>query len=306
MRKTFPFTPPAAVDHWSSASIMPPPPPPPPPPPNLRCEDLIGRLYLAAGEVINDTIAQLELLHNDPFLPTSPGLDGDSDVDSDISDPCGPQRLAIIEHLKTFINTAADLEQQITNTRYLNHPPPMPAHLKGSLDQLWWYKDNREDDFRRYVRVKSATFDRLVELLSPSPEFHNNSNVPQIDVRIQLAIVLNRVGHYGNAASVAHLADWAGVGEGTVINCTRRVLLAVLDLHDIAFAKPSQDMIDKSKAFAQAVCNAWAGGYMSADGSTLSLFTKPGYYGESYFDKSSAYSMNVQVSFNSTFKLPAC
>lgn len=181
-------------------------------------------------------------------------------------------------------------------TRVLDQLPTLPDELKHNLAHLWWLKDNREKDFRRYVRVNPATFDALVECLSNSPEFKNNSNNPQTDIRVQLAVVLYRLGHYGNAASVAHIADWAGISIGSVINFTRRVLVALLDLHDTAFPGVLPEMAEKSKEWARKVCDAWMDGFMSADGSNIPLFTRPGHYGQSYFDKSSKYSMNLQAS----------
>ena len=44
----------------------------------------------------------------------------------------------------------------------------------------------------------------------------------------QLAITLYRFGYYGNAASLQRVADWAGVGKGTVLVATRCVMAAVL------------------------------------------------------------------------------
>lgn len=59
--------------------------------------------------------------------------------------------------------------------------------------------------------------------------FYNNSNNPQLPVLIQLAIFLNAAGHYGIAATVA---EWAGVSVGTVYNCYRHVMVAILQHHD--------------------------------------------------------------------------
>lgn len=267
-------------------------------PPQVHREELLQQLHRITQEFINQITSELILLNDNPdnLSPTSDPLDPDDDMSSQDSDSIHNQQLSAIAQLKDFIKATIDIEEQILNTRVLNPPVHMPKHLKGNLERLWWYKENREEDFRHFVRVSPATFDRLVEMLEPSPEFHNNSNNPQIEVRIQLAIVLNRLGHYGNAASVIQIADWAGVSEGSVVNCTRRVILSLLNLHDVAFAKPTAEMIRKSKEFAQRVCEAWAEGHMSGDGSNLPVFTKPGHFGESYFDKSSRYSLNLQVS----------
>jgi hypothetical protein len=260
--------------------------------PTLR-DQLLDQLYQGTSNVINEIVAQLEILSESQSPPfSSPGETTD-DIDAENR---RQHRNTLIAHLRDFISSAVDFEETILNTRVLNNLPTMPDEFKQNLAGLWWCKDNREDDFRRYVRVKPATFDTLVDYLKDNPEFHNNSNNPQTDIRIQLAVVLYRLGHYGNSASVADIADWAGVSEGSVVMFTRWVLLALLDLHDTAFPKLSPEMIEKSKEWARRVCDAWANGFMAADGTNLNLFMKPGHYGQSYFDKSSKYSMNLQVS----------
>jgi hypothetical protein len=63
--------------------------------------------------------------------------------------------------------------------------------------------------------------------ISDDPIFFNNSNNPQMPVEDQLAIALYRFGHEGNAASLQSVANWAGVGKGTITLCTRCVMVAV-------------------------------------------------------------------------------
>lgn len=60
---------------------------------------------------------------------------------------------------------------------------------------------------------------------------------------------------------------------------------------------PDADMKEEAKAFCEEkTCGEWRDGYLVVDGSTFELFQKPGHYGETYFDKSSNYSLNAQVS----------
>src|ERR1700722_8674688 len=82
--------------------------------------------------------------------------------------------------------------------------------------------------FRQELRVSPATFDRLVAKIVLDPVFTNNSQNAQIPVEEQLAIVLFRFGHDGNAASLQKVANWAGVGKGTILLVTRRVMTSIL------------------------------------------------------------------------------
>jgi hypothetical protein len=92
---------------------------------------------------------------------------------------------------------------------------------------LGHYKLKRLDIFRSYLRIDPGCFDDLVTVIQDDPVFHNNSNHAQMPVTEQLAIALYRFGHYGNASSTLKVALWAGVGFGTVLLVTNRILVAL-------------------------------------------------------------------------------
>ena len=83
---------------------------------------------------------------------------------------------------------ASQLDLYLTNFRY-DHP----------------------DWFRKKLYVSPPVFDHLVELIEDHHIFHNNLNVPQHPIHVQLAIFLVRVGHYGNSSAPEYVAQWAGV-----------------------------------------------------------------------------------------------
>jgi hypothetical protein len=132
--------------------------------------------------------------------------------------------------------------------------------------------------------------------------FSNDAHVPQGPVSVQLAIAMFRFGHNGNAASVEAVAQWAGVSAGSVVNCTRRVMVAFLALHDSAVRWPSEEEKEESKQWVEVVsCYAWRDGYCMVDGTLVMLFQKPGHHGEAYFDRKSNYSLNIQVLVTTRF-----
>ena len=125
------------------------------------------------------------------------------------------------------------------------------------------------------------------------------SDVPQDQMPLdkQLAITLFCFRHYGNAASVKAIAQWAGTSAGMVVNVTRRVVTAFLTLHDTVIQWPSAREKEDAKEWVEAAtCIAWRNGYIFVDGTLVPLANKPGYHGEAYFDRKSNYSLNVQVS----------
>ncbi|EMD30820.1 hypothetical protein CERSUDRAFT_40060, partial [Gelatoporia subvermispora B] len=105
------------------------------------------------------------------------------------------------------------------------------------------------------------------------------------------------LGHYGNAASVACIADWAGVSTGTVTNLCYRVAIALLDHHDTSITWPTPAQCADAKAYAvqRSECETWAGGYLAVDGTAIKLYQKPGLFGESWYNKDSVYAIALQV-----------
>jgi hypothetical protein len=78
------------------------------------------------------------------------------------------------------------------------------------------------------LRVSPEVFDVILSFIHDNPVFHNNSNNPQAPVQTQLAVMLYRLGRYGNGASIEDVARISGISEGSVENycvmqcvCTR-------------------------------------------------------------------------------------
>jgi hypothetical protein len=157
---------------------------------------------------------------------------------------------------------------------------------------------HRLEDFIRKLRVSPTIFDQILDQISHHPIFQSNSNTPQLPVAIQLAIFLNQAGHYGNSSSPHDIAEWAGVAVGTVIKCTNWVLTALLSQHDafVRFPLPNSRSSKQAKAFVESrTCPAWRNGFLAVDGTSINLYAKPGYYGETFFDRKKRYSLNCQV-----------
>ncbi|KAJ7300947.1 hypothetical protein DFH08DRAFT_724820 [Mycena albidolilacea] len=173
--------------------------------------------------------------------------------------------------------------------------PRSPSYLHHVLTAL---KNGRADHFRQNLRVSPLTFDALVAALQDDPVFFNNSNHPQLPVEQQVAVALYRFGHDGNAASIQAVANWAGMGKGTVHLITRRVMTAVLrpGFMQNAVRMPTTPEKDRAKEWVQAhSCKAWRNGWCFVDGTLVPLDQRPTWYGESYFDRKCNYSLNFQV-----------
>ncbi|TFY79482.1 hypothetical protein EWM64_g4525 [Hericium alpestre] len=158
--------------------------------------------------------------------------------------------------------------------------PRPPADLPHVLNVL---KTSHPYRFRQQLRVTPYTFDRLVD---------------KMPVEWQVAIVLYRFGRYGNGASLLDVAAWAGIGEGTVVDVTRRVITALLrqELVNEAVRFPTDGEKESAREWVEKhSCRAWRNGFYFVDGTLVPLYERPNWYGESYFDRKCNYSLNIQI-----------
>ncbi|THU87913.1 hypothetical protein K435DRAFT_680825 [Dendrothele bispora CBS 962.96] len=171
-----------------------------------------------------------------------------------------------------------------------------PINKSGSQLKLLLtdWKQNRPEIFRSYVRMTPKAFDKLVESIQHHPVFKKD----QMEVEKQLVIALYRFGHYGNAASTIKVALWAGIGYGTVRDVTRRVMEACCDekFRSSVLRWPSETVREKSKQWVEEhSCAAWRNGWLMVDGTLVPLYARPAFFGNTWFDRKSNYSMNVQL-----------
>ena len=161
------------------------------------------------------------------------------------------------------------------------------------------WKINRPERFRSYLRITPQCFDDLIATIRDDPIFHNNSNNFQMPVEVQIAIALYRFGHYGNAASQMKVTLWAGVGYGTASLFTSRVMAAICSerFRRSSLRWTTEEAKEIAKEWVEeASCPSWQDGWLMVDGTSVPLFMRPALFGNTWFDRKSNYSMNVQVS----------
>ena len=186
----------------------------------------------------------------------------------------------------------------IQGTQYLN--PRLRVPRIGNLESVWKYAEDPSfhTHFESMLRVSPLIFDIILNLIKDHPVFHSNSNIPQTDVKFQLAITLYRLGHYGNAASVGDIARNFGYSEGAVELFTQRCFQAIESLHR-HFVRPltpaekevEKQWIDDKVGFR----GLWREGWVMYDRTIIPLHAKPGYNGDAYYTRKSNYGLNVQV-----------
>ncbi|KAJ3720745.1 hypothetical protein DFJ43DRAFT_721192 [Lentinula guzmanii] len=100
-------------------------------------------------------------------------------------------------------------------------PPQLPFILHHA-------KLHHPEVFCQEFHVTPYTFDCLIQCIEHDHIFMSGSDNGQMPVETQLGITLYRFGHYGNAAGLSKVARWAGVGKGTVLLATKRVMRALV------------------------------------------------------------------------------
>ncbi|KAI5836562.1 uncharacterized protein SCHCODRAFT_02559024, partial [Schizophyllum commune H4-8] len=188
--------------------------------------------------------------------------------------------------------------EELYSHRYLQERQRIPKSSELLHNLLNEYKVHRPEIFRSYLRISPACFDALLAVIEDDPVFHNNSNNSQMPVAHQLAIALYRFGHHGNAASGLKVALLFGVGYGTINLVTSRVIKAVCGerFRTAALQWPGDAEKEKAKDWVENVsCPAWRDGWLMVDGTLIPLFRRPGHFGNTFYDRKSNYSLNVQL-----------
>jgi len=136
------------------------------------------------------------------------------------------------EHEEEEEGTSSDEEDnvilQIALIRRLN-----TRYLKSRLYRVvkskhWWqnvlpfYDSVR---FKKLLRMFPHHFQQLANLIRSHPVFSSRGNKPQACVEFQLAVFLCRLGSTG---SLFEVCSRFGIGEGTVILYTKRVIQAIM------------------------------------------------------------------------------
>jgi len=162
----------------------------------------------------------------DPSLQsciTSPSDDSQTEGD----DTSHSTHIQSLHHVYGFLHAMA-----CTCILFPNPPMPKVSQLELVLVSLCL---NHPLHFHRNLRISPSTFDSLLSLIENDKVFFLDLNNYQMPQAYQFTILLFHIRHFGNAASVALIAQWAGCSKGTVHLCSRQCMTAIMHLHSRAF-----------------------------------------------------------------------
>lgn len=211
--------------------------------------------------------------------------DNDSENDSDF------ESIAEDNDLITF--SLLELSEQ----RYLNpriYNIPKSSHWYNEI--LPSYNDKH---FKKILRMTSESFKKLVQLISSHDIFKSNSERKQAPVELQLAIFLHRV---GSRSDIFNICSKFGIGEGTVILYTKRIVKAIIAQKNLFVQWPKGEKRNYVHRGFQLI-EGFENVIGAVDGTHIILNEKPSISPELYFNRKKCYSIHCQgiVDFQGIF-----
>lgn len=130
-----------------------------------------------------------------------------------------------------------ELKAHILSYRFFEACGSIPKSLQHRTTLLML----PSNEFRQAFRMNKDTFLFILNTIQNHQVFQNNSYNKQQPVWIQLLVALERFGFDGNSCSVGKVARSLGIGNGTVVLYTTRVIEAILSIHDEMIKWPSRN-----------------------------------------------------------------
>ncbi|RPB18708.1 hypothetical protein L211DRAFT_767069, partial [Terfezia boudieri ATCC MYA-4762] len=99
-----------------------------------------------------------------------------------------------------------------------------------------------EERFRQFLRVSPQGFNYIISKIQDYLVFKSNGNFKQMEPSFQLAIALHRFGNETSSESTCiNTGQIFGIGEGTAVLYTQRVIIALMDLWEDQVRWPSEE-----------------------------------------------------------------
>ncbi len=197
------------------------------------------------------------------------------------------------EENKEQIDDLLELKAHILSCRYFGTSQSIPKSLeyRTTLLTLPNYQ------FRQAFRMNKDTFLFILNNVQNHPVFQNNSFNKQQPVWVQLLVALERFGFDGNSCSVGQVARSLGIGNGTVVLYTSRVIEAILSIRDKFIKWPNRREKKRTSDYFEEH-HKLKGCIGIVDGTFVNLCQKPQVDPETYWSRKQRYSMNVQIVCN--------
>ncbi len=196
-----------------------------------------------------------------------------------------------LQHVNLLLRQIRDEEESIESKRYLSRPSYRSISSDNMFDRLVFSYD--VPHFRQMARMDFSTFLQVVAMIQDHPIFHTDDACykKQWKVWQQALVCFERLGCNGNGASVGRFAREFGIGVGTVVLYTARVVKALLSLEHQHLAWPDEE--EQSAISARMAVRGFPGCVGFVDGTYAVLRYCPTRDGETFFNRKSRYVYNL-------------
>jgi nicotinamide mononucleotide adenylyltransferase len=182
--------------------------------------------------------------------------------------------------------------------RYITRPPTYNMIRRNVVTEL---EEGTEDFYKTHMRMTSESFSKLLRLIFQHGIFRNRSNRKQEEIAAQLAVTLDRLGHYGNGMSSLRNARLWDRSSGSLRNYFDRGIKAILSLEQQYLSWPTPE---ERRAHSEYMAQLGFPGCIGfVDGTTIKFEQRPGHHGDYFHDRHDDYSLNIQVICDATRKI---
>lgn len=191
------------------------------------------------------------------------------------------------------INELLELKAHILSFRYFCRNDAIPKSLEHRILLLTL----PQNEFRQAFRMNKDTFNFILNQIENNDIFKSTGTKEQQPVWVQLLVTLERFGFDGNAGSVGKIARSMGIGNGTVVLYTNRVMEALLCLKQNYIKWPNSSGRKRISNYFEEK-HKLKGCVGVVDGTLVNFCQKPFIDSETYWSRKQRYSMNLQIVCN--------
>ncbi|KAE9328290.1 hypothetical protein PR003_g15817 [Phytophthora rubi] len=133
------------------------------------------------------------------------------------------------------VDDVSEMLQLVQSSRYLVYRERAISATQFHADIFLQTTPNSR--FRTRTRMDKDSFKLVVDEIKDNPVFYNRSPFAQAPVWLQLAVALDRFGHYGSGASFNRSQELWDIRKGTADDYTDRVFKALNELSSRATSR---------------------------------------------------------------------
>ncbi|KAI7874185.1 uncharacterized protein EV154DRAFT_578454 [Mucor mucedo] len=131
-----------------------------------------------------------------------------------------------VQYKKKYVSLNALVVSYILSQRYLVSRDMVPkCSIMQKISLLRVLDEGR---VRQEIRMDLSSFDALYLKIMSHSVYNPQNGTPQIPLKVQMIVALERLGYYGNGASIGKFARAGRISERAVVCFTKRFIIAVI------------------------------------------------------------------------------